>query len=369
MTTKSVCHSYIPARQLKPLVMSAQDAADTAALAQIGIGWPDKTLAQMAGHFAADDAQGLFSTASIGTPIQFLQAWMPGFVRGITAVRKIDELIGIGTYGKWHDAEVVQGVLEPTGNAVPYDDYAPVPLGSWNTNFERRSVVRFEQGIKVGMLEDARAAEIKLNNAAEKRNAATTALEIQRNVIGFSGYNSGNNRTYGFLNDPALPAYVNVPAGASASTLWSGKTFLEILADIRTAVATLITQSQGVVDPNSQDTTLALGTASIAYLSVVNVQGTQSVQEWISKTFPLMRVVSAPQLNAANGSANVFYLFAESVDDGASDDSRVFAQVVPAKFMALGVGKDAKSYTEDYTNATAGVMCKRPYAVTRFSGI
>ena len=82
-----------------------------------------------------------------------------------------------------------------------------------------------------------------------------------------------------------------------------------------------------------------------------------------------MRVVSAPQLNAANGGANVFYLYAEHVEDGASDDSRTWVQVVPAKFQALGVERQAKAYIEDYTNATAGVLLKRPYAVVRYSGI
>jgi hypothetical protein len=28
-----------------------------------------------------------------------------------------------------------------------------------------------------------------------------------------------------------------------------------------------------------------------------------------------------------------------------------------------------KGYEEDYSNATAGIMCKRPWAVTRWSGI
>ena len=28
-----------------------------------------------------------------------------------------------------------------------------------------------------------------------------------------------------------------------------------------------------------------------------------------------------------------------------------------------------KGYEEDYSNATAGIMCKRPYAVTRWTGI
>jgi len=29
----------------------------------------------------------------------------------------------------------------------------------------------------------------------------------------------------------------------------------------------------------------------------------------------------------------------------------------------------AKAYEEDYSNATAGVLLKRPYAVVRYSGI
>jgi hypothetical protein len=71
---------------------------------------------------------------------------------------------------------------------------------------------------------------------------------------------------------------------------------------------------------------------------------------------------TAPELNAANGGANVAYLYPESVNDGATDDSRVWAQLVPSKFQTIGVAKLAKNYVEDYSNALAGVMCKRPYA-------
>jgi hypothetical protein len=65
----------------------------------------------------------------------------------------------------------------------------------------------------------------------------------------------------------------------------------------------------------------------------------------------------------------VFYLFADRVMDDSTDDGRTFLQVVPAKFMVLGVSQLTKAYEEDYSNATAGVMCKRPYAVVRRSGI
>lgn len=359
--------SYIAPRNVRPLVMSAEDCEDFRKLEKLGIVFDAKDIHTMA-QFAMDDQQGGVTSPSITTPVQFLQNWLPGFVRVITAARKIDELVGIMTSGAWEDEEAVQGILEPIGDATPYGDYTNVPLSSWNVNFERRTLVRFEKGIKVGKLEEARAARLRVSTAAEKRNAASLALEVQRNLIGFNGYNNGSNKTYGFLNDPSLPAYVTVPTGASSSTQWSQKTFLEITADIRAAVAKLQTQSQDTINPRDVETTLALPTNTVAYLSVTSNYG-NSVEQWVNETFPKMRIVSAPQLNSANGGANVFYLYAEQVDDGASDDSRTWVQVVPAKFQALGVERQAKAYVEDYASATAGVMLKRPYAVVRYTGI
>jgi len=376
---KSIERSYQSARSFtrangdaNRLNLTAEDVEDYLSLSAIGIGLPRQQIAEMAeaamDAFAMDDQQGLLTTASITTPVQFLQTWLPGFVRTITAARKIDILIGLTTVGSWEDEEVVQGVLEPVGSAVPYGDYTNVPLSSWNANFERRTVVRFEKGFQVGVLEGARAARLRLDTASEKRNASSLALEIQRNVIGFYGYNSGNNRTYGFLNDPSLPAYYTVANGAGASPTWASKTFLEITADIRQAMAKLQTQSQDTINPRTSAVTIAVATAVDQYLTVVSEFG-NSVMEWISKTYPKARVESAPQLSGANGGANVMYVYAESVEDGASDNSRVFEQIVPAKFMVLGVEKKSKKYVEDFSNATAGTLCKRPYGVVRASGI
>ena len=46
-----------------------------------------------------------------------------------------------------------------------------------------------------------------------------------------------------------------------------------------------------------------------------------------------------------------------------------FVQIVPAKFQALGTEKQAKGYVEDFSNATAGLFVKRPFAVQRLTGI
>lgn len=367
---KTIERSHIGPREVGALAFTAEDCADYLQLSDLGITFTPQQIKQMATAMVGmDDQQGGITTGSLVTPVQFLQNWLPGFIRVITAARKIDELVGLTTSGSWEDEEIVQGVMEYTGNAVPYGDYSNVPLSDWNANFERRTIVRYEKGIKVGMLEEARAARIRANSAAEKRGAAALALEIERNKTGFYGFNSGANRTYGFLNDPNIPAYSTVAAtGSGSSTLWSTKTFLNITADIREAMAGLQTQSQDTINPEDTETTLAVATAVYQYLSVTSDFGI-SVREWLAKTYPKCRVVSAPQLTSANGGANVFYLYAEKVDDGATDDSRVWVQVCPAKFQALGVEKQSKAYVEDYVNATAGVFLKRPYGVVRRSGV
>ena len=308
------------------------------------------------------------TTASITTPIQFLQAWLPGFVEIITAARRIDSLVGMVTQGSWEDEEVVQGVLEKTGNAIPYGDYNSSPQTSWNINYERRTIVRFEEGMTVGRLEEARATAIRSNSAENKRAAAAVALEIERNRIGFNGYNAGANRTYGFLNEQDLTAYVNVSAGASSSTLWSMKTYLEIIADLRGAFQALRTSTMEQVDPTTDATTIAIATDAMDFLSTVSDFGI-SVRQWLNENYPNARPISAPELNDANGGANVFYVYAEAVMESGSDDNRTWIQVVPNKFQTLGVDQKAKSYTEAYSNATAGLMLKRPYAVVRRSGI
>lgn len=356
--------SYIAAREIRPLIMSNVEGFED--LSRLGIGMDSRSVDRMMD--AMDALSPTITSGTITTPIQFLQSWLPGFVKVMTASRKIDELAGILTAGSWEDEEIVQGVMEVTGTSVPYGDYTNTTMASWNTNFERRSIVRFEEGMRVGSLEEARAAKMRVNSAEGKREGAALALEIQRNKIGFVGYNAGANRTYGFLNDPAIPAYADVATGASTSKAWSTKTFLEITADIREAAGYLENQSGGLIDTTSDNITLAIPTSHATYLSVTSDFGV-SVSDWIKKTFANMRIVKVPELALANGGANVFYLFAEQVNDNSTDGGRVFVQVVPSKFQVLGVQKLAKGYEEAYTNATAGIMCKRPWAVVRRSAI
>lgn len=319
----------------------------------------------------ANNIQNPLSTSSIATPLQFLQNWLPGVVVYATAQRQIDEIIGVNTVGTWEDEEIVQQALEMTGSPVAYSDDGVVPYTNWNLNFIQRHVVRNELGMNVGKLEQARSARVRIDSGEYKRQSCTVQLEILRNAIGFYGYNSGNNQTYGFLTDPNLLPYNSVAIGAvTGAYTWALKNAQEIISDILTAMAGLQTQTQGLVDPEKSPITMVVPTNSITYLNKVSDLITQSVKQWLKASYPNVRLISCVQYDNANSSANIFTLHADTVEDGVSnDDHKTWSQIVPAKMQFLGVAIGAKGYTEDYVHATAGALCKRPYAMYRVTGI
>lgn len=369
---ESIVHSHISGRDVKAVNLDLSKLAEDgvegvlAGLRERGIGFDGVDLAEMAeayGFDAAPDAQATTYSANIGVPVQFLQNILPGFVRAVTTPRTIDRLIGIDTVGSWEDEEVIQGAVEPVGVAQVYNDYNNPPLASYNNAWERRSVVRFEQAASVGRLEERRASKGRINAMAEKRGAAQLILDIARNRVGYYGYNAGPNRTYGFLNDPSLPAYVSVAGGA-----WSAGTFAVISAQIRVALAALRTRSGTVVNPGVDRVTIAVSANKYDYLTTTTDLG-MSVMDWLNKSYPNVRVEAIPELNGANGGADVMYVYADRVDDGSTDGGQTWRQIVPARFMTVGVEARAKGVLEDYTNATAGAMLLRPFAVVRYTGI
>jgi len=359
--TKWVCGG----RNFKPLSLPKEEVGAYAELRNIGIALDhaDKMT------YAMDDTSPSVVAGRITNPIQYLQNWLPGFVSVMTRATKIDEIVGLNVAGDFADEEVIQPTIEHLGLAVPYGDSNDVTFADFLSDYERRSVVRFEIGFSVGTLEESRATRAGINPADAKRSACAKALEIRRNAVGFYGYNAGVNRTYGLLNDPSLSAYVTVPNGAGGSPLWTLKTYGEIIGDITSAMSALRVQSGDLIDVNSTPITMALGTSRYESLATVNPLGSQSVMTWLATAYPNVRVVSAPELDGANAGANVFYLFAESVADSGTDDGRVIAQIVPSKFQTVGVSRGIKTYQEAFANATAGVFVKRPYAVVRRTGI
>jgi hypothetical protein len=325
--------------------------------------------------YVGDDLTNIVLKPNQGIPIQFLQVLYPGVVKAVTQPRGIDNVAGVVTQGDFATSQVAQRVLEPIGNSRPYQDNELTQVTNYNYNIITRDVVRFENGSQVGFLEQLMASKIQISPMNETRMAALESLEITRNAVGFFGYSASStfSNTFGILNDPELFTYQTVALGGGGQTEWADKTYLEIVADINFFVQGLLDQSGGVVNLVEKDvsnrSTLLLSQAVIVNLNTISEFG-RSVRQYINETYPGMRIISAPELDGADGGEDVAYLYVDKVNDGSTDGGNTIMQIVPVKlqsFSAVPVLKNSVKFA--WANATAGVMVKRPYAVFRASGI
>jgi len=310
-------------------------------------------------------------TAGMGTPVQFLREFLPGVVYILTQARRGDLIAPVATVGNWRDEEIAQPTLEFIGSPEMYKDHGDVPITSWVNTYEIRSIVRFEIALESNKLAIERASAAQINDRAEKRKAVAMALEILRNEIFFNGFNAGVNRTYGVLNDPNLPAFVTVDVGGSGTTPWPDKTVAEIITDLVTNISRLRKQSGSHVDPESMPIKLALASDVKDQLNKTDASFTNgmTVNKWIKDNYPNITVESIPEFNEAFGGENVAYMYAPVVSGTGSDGDQTMMQLVPAKMQSLNTTVTTKGIKEGYTNALAGCLVKRGWAVVRLSGI
>jgi len=335
--------------------------ADTSALTALGITMDehDTGVKQV-----MDALPATITTPSVTTPVQFLQYWLPGAIQVVTRARTADLLVGRTIAGSWETEEVVATVMEHIGQTRIYGDRTNVPLANYNANFEKRTNVRLELGLMTGKLEEARASSMRINAYNDKRAAVAQAFAIDQNLIAYLGYNSGNNKTYGVLNDPNIDAFIDVEEGVSTHTAWSTKTFAEIVKDINTAVSDLRVKTGTNFNPYKDSFKFGVASATFDFLNTMNVQGNLSVRMWIQQTFPKCELIPIPEFNGANATANVFYMIADKVTVNNTVD-----QFITSALRLVGVELKAKGIIEDYTCSTAGVLFESPIGVVRYSGI
>ena len=334
------------------------------ALALQGIGMDEGDAVK----YVMDGIASTLTSGSANVPVQFLQHWMNKFITVVTQATVADELLGRTTQGEWFQEEVVLTVRELTGHTRPYGDHAQPPLAGYNVNEESRTIIRFAQGLLTGKLEEMRLAAMgkKLSAYESDRAAIGQAFKLDTNAVAFYGYQLGQNKTYGILNDPNLDGFTQVPAGAGAGnpTEWQYKNFYEIVRDLNTAVAALQKRTGGNFIPFKSKFKIGVALSCDAYLNTVNEHGNRSVRDYIKDTWPKAEVVQVPEFDGAIAGDNCFYIILDELGGNPCVE-----QIVPAAVRLVGMEPRATGVYELYSNATAGCFVEQPLGVVRYSGI
>lgn len=313
--------------------------------------------------FTAMDAGLVGNAVTTGyVPAETLQTWMAGTVRAITTPVDIDFIVGITTIGNWHDEEINVRTEEALGTAQLYGDSANIPLAGNNPGYESRQVVRFEQGFSVGELERRRLGAAGFDQDTGKRRAVAASLDATRNAVGWSGV--AGTTTYGLLNDLNLPTALSQTSGVT----WdSGLTFDEAVADF-VALRNALDTQMGIALRDDATYLFVLPTGYRGFMNLYNTAGTLSFGGWLKENYPNLRVEYAAKLkDASANNKDLAYLIAENVAnlDESTVDSATVTQLVPARYEVIGSETRSKEYVETASNALAGVMVLRPWAVAR----
>lgn len=326
----------------------------------------DESVAKTREYLACmDAAPNAITEPSNVTPIQFAQFWLESPIKIITRGRTLDKTVGRTMVGTWETEQIVATILERLGQPGLYGDFTKAPLANWNINFETRDNVRFEMGVEIGKLEEARASQMRMNSYAMKRDAMAEAFAILQNNVGWFGFRSTSpnfpgtsKKIYGLLNDPNVSAAISL-----SNASWVGDSMDTICTDIQSMVTKAVSDLQGHYDPEVDSATLALPITAYTQLGVINTYGI-STRDWLAKTYPKIRIVSCPELVGAISSADAALFIVDKV----VGDTTV-QQLVTSALRLVGVQPLAKGFYEVYSCSTAGSLVRYPlgYRIWKFT--
>lgn len=314
------------------------------------------------------DTDGVLNQAG-WTPLHFLYYPLNKPIEILTEATVIDKICGRSIVADWETAEIIQPVVEGTGNPQLYGDDNDTPLASFNNDFEKRDVQRFELGIRVGKLEDARIAKMAplgFKSAYDtKRGWLATSFKLLLNRIGHRGFKNGSASTFGLLNDPNVSYSTSVSTVRTNVTRWADKTFQEICADLRKMFTDVNISSGTHFDGMAGDKCkLVLSPAAKNALATENDHG-KSVMQYLKENYEGCEVIGDPMFRNAFGEGiDCAMLIADELNG-----NKVVDQFIPKAFQLMGVYKDEKHVKEAYTCATAGVMIKQPVGVAIYRGV
>ena len=316
------------------------------------------------------DAQATTVTYSNAAIPAFLTTVVdPKIIEILVTPMKAAEIAGAEVKkGTWVDTTWLFPVIESTGNVSSYGDYSTTGRSSANANWPERQQHFYQTVTKWGERELARMGQARVDWASRLNIASVLTLNKFQNLSYFYGIQGLQN--YGLLNDPALstPVSPTVKAnfGTSGTNAWftstgaPNATGLEVLADIQYLFQTLQNQAKGLVALDSP-ITLAMSPQSEVALTFTT-QYNVNVSDFLSKNFPNLKVVTAPEYAGTAG--KLVQMIVDEVDG-----QRTMEVAFSEKLRAHPVILDVSSFKQKKSQGTWGAIIYRPFLISQMLGV
>jgi hypothetical protein len=324
--------------------------------------------ARARGIIGVSNSAPTVTSPNINLTFGALQYIRPKAIEVLTAARVADKLSAFEKFGVWGDRTIVIKQKEFTGKTSPDDGLSESASVKTNYNYITRGVYYYQTSWMATDLEEATVAGMQESYRADQVSAAMQTLSIDRNKFFFNGIkeSSLSAPVYGFLNEPQLPAYKTVKAGAKGKTEWDTKTPEEIHNDIVEAVNELYKKSNGIVEDNLANgkIKMAIASNSLGNIDRANSYGL-TARIKLKETFgDSLEIVAVPQLNLADSNSDCFYLM---FDMQGLDSTLLNGFVEMAR--AYPIFQKDSVISQKISGATAGCIVQYPWAIVRFNGI
>ena len=327
----------------------------------------DFGIVAMPGGLLGMDAQPTLTTTPNSAVLQWLSTFVdPDILRILFAPNKAAKILGgERKVGDWTTATSAFPVVEHTGDVSSYGDYAESGVAGANADFPQRQSYHYQNIVQYGEREVDMMALAKINLIAEKKEAATLALNKFQNQSYFFGI--GGLQNYGLLNDPALNAPLTPAQKAYSGVKWvNGGVIVatpnEILLDIQSMYIQLVAQTDGVVELD-QESKLVLAMSPTIQVALTAANSFNvDVFDLLRKNFPNIRFETAVQYATTAG--QLVQMICEEVD-GQKTAWPAFTEKLRAHRIVQGLS----SWKQKVSQGTWGCILRQPFAVVGLLGV
>ena len=224
-----------------------------------------------------------------------------------TVSRKVSHEYQLGV---WETESIRIPTISYNGHSELYADYGNGGVSAINSNWVARDTLRMMTTVSYGELEIQMYGQAKIDAIGQKREGMAERIALEQDKVWFFGY--AGKQVYGLLNAPELANKMAIsPNGASGSSFWSTKTYLEMIADVIALQAKIQVSTMARADCYKDKFYLMVPPINMAYFATPGPFGFPSLKTYLLEIFPGMEIVAAQFLQGTGspvGSATPNYM-------------------------------------------------------------